>query len=82
MARCKCCGNNGARWGAPQCDRCFLGWNGDCCAIYATIEQANADSSRHVCEEMGFYEVPFSLQIKRTNRKIRKENASREALTS
>lgn len=57
---------------APLCDRCFLGWN-NCCAFRIALEQAISDSAEHLCEELGFYQVPFSLQIKRINRKLKKE---------
>ena len=57
---------------APLCDRCFLGWN-DCCAHRIALDQAIADSADQTCGELGFYEVPFSLQIKRINRKIKQQ---------
>lgn len=63
---------------APLCDRCFLGWN-DCCPFRIALDQAITDSASQTCGELGFYEVPFSLQIKRINRRNRKE---REALTA
>ncbi len=63
----------------PLCDRCFLGWN-DCCAFRIALDQAIADSADQTCGELGFYEVPFGLQIKRINAKIRKEK--REAITA
>ncbi len=53
------------------CDRCSLGWN-NCCAYRIVLEKAIADSTEHVCEELGFYKVPFSLQIKRINSSIKK----------
>ena len=72
MAQCRCCSNKNARVMAPLCDRCFLGWN-DCCAFRIALDQAIADSADQTCGELGFYEVPFGLQIKRINRKIKKE---------
>ena len=57
---------------APLCDRCFLGWN-DCCAFRIALDQAISDSTAQTCGELGFFEVPFSLQIKRINRKIKQE---------
>ena len=74
MGKCQCCGNNGAFVMKPRCDRCFLGWNGPCCEFYAAINQAIEDASSQTCGELGFYEVPFSLQIKRINKRIRAEN--------
>ncbi len=56
---------------APLCDRCCLGWN-DCCAHRIALDQAIADSAEHTCQDLGFYKVPFSLQIKRINAAIRK----------
>lgn len=70
--KCRCCYTPKSGVMAPLCDRCFLGWN-DCCAFRIALDQAIADSVEHTCEEMGFYQVPFSLQIKRINAKIRKE---------
>jgi hypothetical protein len=77
MSNCTCCGNNNARWGAAKCDRCFLGWN-TCCPFTKALEQTIADSADHVCRDLGFFEVPFSLQIKRINAKIRKENNAKK----
>ena len=77
MSTCKCCKNKNAKVMAPLCDRCYLGWNGDCCEFRIALDQVIADSAEHVCEELGFYEVPFSLQIKRINARIRKENAAK-----
>ena len=71
MATCRCCGNKNARVMAPLCDRCFLGWN-DCCAFRIALEQAIADSADQTCGELGFYEVPFDLQLKRINASIKK----------
>jgi len=79
MSKCRCCKNQNARVMAPLCDRCFLGWNGDCCEFRIALDQAIADSSDHTCRDLGFYEVPFSLQVKRNNRKLRKE---REAIAA
>ena len=62
---------------APLCDRCFLGWN-DCCEYRIALDQAITDSVDHSAD-LGFYEVPFGLQIKRLNRKLKKEL---EALTA
>ena len=56
---------------APLCDRCFLGWN-DCCAFRIALDQAIKDSAEQTCGELGFYEVPFGLQIKRINASIKK----------
>jgi len=72
MSACRCCKNKNAQVMAPLCDRCFLGWN-NCCAFRIALDQVVSDSSKHVCMELGFYEVPFSLQIKRINRKIKQE---------
>lgn len=72
MSTCRCCGNKNARVMAPLCDHCFLGWN-DCCAFRIALDQAIADSADHTCGELGFYEVPFSLQVKRINKRIRAE---------
>ena len=77
MSTCTCCGNKNARWGNPKCDRCFLGWN-DCCPFTKVFDQTIADSADHVCRDLGFFEVPFSLQIKRINAKIRKENKAKK----
>jgi len=71
MSTCRCCGNKNARVMAPLCDRCFLGAN-DCCEYRIILEQVIEDSAEHVCEDLGFYKVPFSLQIKRINTSIRK----------
>lgn len=79
MAKCKCCENQNAFVMKPLCDRCFLGWN-ECCAFRIALDQAITDSSSQTCGELGYYEVPFSLQVKRMNKKIRKENA--EALAA
>ena len=76
--KCTCCQNPKAGVMAPLCDRCFLGWN-DCCAFRIALDQAVQDSAAQTCGELGFYEVPFSLQIKRINAKNRKE---KEALTA
>jgi hypothetical protein len=78
MSTCTCCGNKNAFVMKPLCDRCFLGWNGDCCEIRKAIDQTIADSADHVCRDLGFFEVPFSLQIKRINAKIRKENKAKK----
>jgi len=72
MSTCRCCTNKNAHVMAPLCDRCFLGWN-DCCAFRIALDQVIEDSAEHTCEELGFYKVPFSLQIKRINAKIRKQ---------
>jgi len=72
MSKCRCCENNNAFVMKPLCDRCFLGWN-DCCAFRLALEETIAEASRIVCEELGFYEVPFSLQIKRINARNKKE---------
>ena len=72
MSNCRCCTNNNANVMKPLCDRCFLGWN-DCCPFRIALDQAIIDTNDHTCRDLGFYEVPFSLQIKRINRKIRKE---------
>ena len=80
MSTCRCCTNKNAQVMAPLCDRCFLGWN-DCCAFRIALDQAIADSADHTCAELGFYEVPFGLQIKRLNRKLKKEKEM-EALTA
>lgn len=72
MSTCRCCTNKNACVMAPLCDRCFLGWN-DCCAFRIALDQAITDSTAQTCGELGFYEVPFSLQIKRINAKIRKQ---------
>ncbi len=80
MSSCRCCSNKNAQVMAPLCDRCFLGWN-DCCAFRIALDQAIADSADQTCGELGFYEVPFGLQIKRLNRKLKKEKEL-EALTA
>lgn len=77
MSTCRCCKNKNARVMAPLCDRCYLGWN-DCCAFRIALDQTIADSADHVCRDLGFFEVPFSLQIKRINAKIRKENNAKK----
>jgi len=79
MSTCRCCTNKNAFVMKPLCDRCFLGWN-DCCAFRIALDQAITDSADQTCGELGFYEVPFSLQIKRINAKIRKEK--QEAITA
>jgi len=76
--KCRCCQTPKDGVMAPLCDRCFLGWN-NCCDFRTSLDQAITDSSDHTCRELGFYEVPFSLQIKRNNRKLRKE---REAIAA
>jgi len=73
MGKCQCCGNNGAYVMKPRCDRCWLGWNGACCEFYAALSQANEDTDSQTCGELGFYEVPWSLQIKRMLRRHKKE---------
>ena len=78
MSSCRCCTTPKAGVMAPLCDRCFLGWN-DCCAFRIALDQAISDSADQTCGELGFYEVPFSLQIKRINRRNRKE---KEALAA
>ena len=77
MSTCRCCSNKNARVMAPLCDRCFLGWN-DCCAFRIALDQAVEDSSKYVCMELGFYEVPFSLQIKRINEESEKKKNWRQ----
>ena len=57
---------------APLCDRCYLGWN-DCCTFRIALDQAVSDSAEQTCGELGFFEVPFSLQIKRINRRNKKQ---------
>ena len=81
---CRCCTRPKAGVMAPLCDRCYLGWNGNCCEFRIALDQTIADSADHICRDLGFFEVPFSLQIRRINAKIRKENKSRkmEALVS
>ncbi len=79
MSKCRCCENNNAWVMKPLCDRCFLGWN-DCCAFRIALDQAIAESADQTCGELGFYEVPFGLQIKRINRKLKKEKM--EAITA
>ena len=58
---------------APKCDRCYLGWNGVCCEFTEGLDLVITQSPQFACEELGFYEVPLSLQIKRINCKIRQE---------
>ncbi len=72
MSKCRCCGFNNAFVMKPLCDRCFLAVN-DCCAFRIALDETEAEASRIVCEELGFYEVPFSLQIKRINARNKKE---------
>ena len=80
MSKCRCCGFNNAWVMKPLCDRCFLGWNGECCDFRIALDQAIADSSDHTCRELGFYEVPFGVQIKRMNRKNRLEKIENEKI--
>lgn len=72
MSKCRCCEFNNAWVMKPLCDRCYLGWN-DCCAFRIALDETIAEASRIACEELGFYEVPFSLQCKRLSRKLKKE---------
>ena len=69
MSACRCCDNKNAGVMAPLCDRCFLGWN-NCCEFRIVLDEISATASKDICEELGFFEVPFSLQIKRMNRRI------------
>ena len=78
MSSCRCCNNKNAKVMALLCDRCFLGWNGDCCPFRIALDQVVADSTQHVCEELGFYQVSFSLQCKRLSRKLKKEKELNE----
>lgn len=75
MSTCSCCGNKRAFVMKPLCDRCFLGWNGDCCEIRKAIDQASEDNTRHACEEMGHYRIewdnPFRLERIRAIEEIR-----------
>jgi len=78
--KCRCCTTPKAGVMAPLCDRCFLGWNGNCCAFRESLDQTIADSVDHTCRELGFYEVPFGLQIKRMNAKNRLEKELNEKI--
>ena len=80
MSKCRCCTTPKAGVMAPLCDRCFLGWNGDCCDFRIALDQAIADSSDHTCRDLGFYEVPFGLQIKRMNAKNKLEKELNEKI--
>lgn len=75
--KCRCCQTPKAGVMAPLCDRCFLGWN-DCCVFRIALDQTVQDSADHTCRELGFFEVPFGLQIKRINDTIRKENEAKK----
>lgn len=78
IMKCRCCQTPKNMVMAPLCDRCFLGWN-NCCPFRISLDQAIIHSAEHTCEELGFYKVPFSLQIKHINRRNRKE---REAIAA